>query len=396
MFYSTVTALALLGLGVNGQDVQTAPKAVDPLITSGKAVGSNMPTVGFGTWMLPNNDKGAEAVARAMKLGYRHFDGATAYTNQQAVGKGLALGLKNNPHIKREELWITSKIWATRHKDVTGGIDINLKQLGLDYIDLMLVHFPVIFQGNSQQPKKDDHGAPIANATVTVAEYDYLPMWAAMEAALSAGKIKHIGISNFNVTQIDDLLAHAKVKPYVHQIEAHPYLQDWKFYDYHTSKGLRLAAYAPLGNTNPEYHYRNWKSAGKAMLSDPTLSAIATARGCSTAQVALAWNLARNVTTVVKAQNAQHAIENYEARQTCKLTSEDLAKIKALDQDGKGGKRYWDMCCAMDLPCYHGLQDGPVGPAAADYCEDPWKNIKYNKERTDLWLTKRPACNALF
>src|ERR1700753_928315 len=94
-----------------------------------------------------------------------------------------------------------------------------------------------------------------------------IQMWKDMEKALQPDakgfrKVRHIGISNFNVTQLEDLLSHAKVKPYAHQIEMHPYLQDWKFYDLHTKHNLRLVAYAPLGNANPEYHYRNWKSSG--------------------------------------------------------------------------------------------------------------------------------------
>jgi len=224
-------------------------------------------------------------------------------------------------------------------------------------------------------------------------------MWKQLEQSLEPDakgfkRIRHIGISNFNVTQIEDLMANSKVKPYTHQIESHPYLQDWKFYDLHQKLGIHLSAYAPLGNTNPEYHYRNWKSAGRLMLQDPTLKAIAKDRKCTTAQVALKWNLQRNVTVIVKAFEPGHQVENYEAN-TCKLTAEDMTKIKALDQNGKGGKRYWDMCCAMFAPCFLGLQDAAEKvPVMADYCDDPWKggSIKYNKDRKDLWLPAKPAC----
>lgn len=165
MFSNTLAALAVLGLGVNAQgtkpwptDVKPWPAFIDPVVTPGQPVGDNMPEVGFGTWMLPNNDKGADAVARAIKFGFRHFDGATAYTNQQAVGKGIAKGLAENPNIKREDLWVTTKIWATRHKSPAVGNDANLQQLGLSYVDLALIHFPI---GNSQEPKIGADGKPV-------------------------------------------------------------------------------------------------------------------------------------------------------------------------------------------------------------------------------------------
>jgi len=235
--------------------------------------------------------------------------------------------------------------------------------------------------------------------TETFAEYDYVEMWKAMEKLLEPDsfghrKVRYIGISNFNVTQIEDLLAKTRVKPYVHQIESHPYLQDWKFTEFHEKIGLPIVAYAPLGNTNPEYHYRNWKSAGRLMINDPVLKRIGAAHGCTAAQVALAWNLARNITVIPKAENVLHQVENYEAHSKCKLTAQDMAAIRELDEHGKGGKRYWDMCCAMSLPCYHGLQDGPTGngPVPADYCEDRWHPTTYNKERTDLWRTPTEVC----
>jgi alcohol dehydrogenase (NADP+) len=384
MYYSL--ALAAAGLAAAQAPVRLAPEHVDPLITPNGPVKS-LPPVGFGTWMLPNDARGADAVARAIKVGFRHIDGATAYQNQDAVGKGIALALKDQPGLKREHLWVTSKLWATRHKDVTGGIDVGNKQLGLDYVDLALIHFPI---GNSQRQTKGPDGKTV---TELVAEYDSNQMWAKMEAALPGGKIRHIGISNFNVTQLESLLAVAKVRPLVHQIESHPYLQDWKFLELHRKHNIPIVAYAPLGNTNPEYHYRNWKSSGRMMLDDPAIKKIATARGCTPAQVALVWNLNRNITVIPKAFNPIHQVENYEARQKCKLTDADMLAIKALDQDGKAGRRYWDMCCTLHLPCYYGLQDQAAsGPVSADYCTQKWASQAYNKERTDFWLKPQTEC----
>jgi Aldo/keto reductase family len=130
------------------------------------------------------------------------------------------------------------------------------------------------------------------------------------------------------------------------------------------------------------------------MINDPVLKKIGAAHGCTGAQVALAWNLARNITVIVKAENVIHQVENYEARSKCKLTAQDMAAIRELDENGKGGRRFWDMCCAMNLPCYYGLQDGPTAnsPVPADYCEDKWHPTPYNKARTDLWSTPKEVC----
>jgi diketogulonate reductase-like aldo/keto reductase len=213
---SLAVAAAMSSLATAQGQVRLAPERVDPLITPAGAV-TSMPPVGFGTWMLPNDAAGAAAVARAIKVGYRHLDGATAYQNQDAVGKGIALALRETPALKREHLWVTTKLWVTRHKDVAGGIDVNNRQLGLEYVDLTLIHFPI---SNSQRVKVGGDGKPVVAADgkpvmELVAEYDSNQMWAAMEKALETRKVRNIGISNFNVTQLESLLAVAKVKPLV-------------------------------------------------------------------------------------------------------------------------------------------------------------------------------------
>jgi len=360
-----------------------------------------MPKVGFGTWNIPNTPEGVAAVARAIKMGYRHIDGATAYQNQQTVGDGIKLALREEPTIRREDLWVTSKIWATSHKEPRQGMQANLDQLKLNYIDLTLVHFPV---GNTQQPKRHSNGDIVRDrdgnqVNETIAEYDFIHMWRKLEELVDERKTRHIGISNFNTTQIEELLRHARIKPYTHQIESHPYLQDWKFFDFHRQKDIHITAYAPLGNTNPDYHYRNWKSAGRLMINDPVLKKIASEHGsCTPAQIALAFNLHRNITVIPKAVNVIHQVENYEAHQKCKLSDRDVERIRDLDRNGRGGKRYWDMCCAMQLPCYLGLQDAPeTTPAPADYCqmEGAWAPSfsKYNRERSDLWLPAKKNQN---
>jgi len=381
MHFQALTAAGVLTLAqASLLDFNFRPRNIDPRITPGRPVGSNLPELGFGTWKISNDSAGADDIARAILMGYRHLDGATAYQNQWAVGEGIRRALRADRNIKREDLWVTTKLWTNRHKDPEGGIRVNeqTSQLGLKYVDLTLVHFPV---GNTQRNGKSHP------------EYDFVEMWQKMERLVGPNKpTRHIGISNFNITQIEELLRVARIKPFVHQIEAHPYLQDWKFVEFHQRHGIPLTAYAPLGNTNPEYHFRNWKSSGRLMLQDKTLNTIAARRRCTPAQVALAWNWNRGITPIVKAANPVHQLENYEALEKCRLTDEDMNEIRRIDDNGRQGRRYWDMCCVMNLPCYLGLQDGPTLPAPADYCEQKWAPQTYNKERTDLWRTPRQVC----
>jgi len=235
---------------------------------------------------------------------------------------------------------------------------LNLDQLGLKYVDLALVHFPV---------------AVDAKWNTSKATFDIKDMWQAMEKLLttpnnasvdSTPMVKKIGISNYNVTQIEQLLAIAKVKPYVHQIELHPYLQQNDFVEFHKKHGIRLVAYGSLGNTNPEYSYRAKMTS--PLLEDVTLNRIAKKRGCaSAAQVALAWSLKRGITVIPKAEKVEHQKENYRTVSDCKLTDNDMASIKRLDLKA----RYWDMCCSLGQPCYLGL-DGALDepPVSDDYC----------------------------
>lgn len=120
-----------------------APTGFDPALTA-KGPLADIPVVGFGTWSLVNGANGTAAVKSALEVGFRHLDGATAYTNQDAVGKGIAAALAANKDLKREDIWVTSKLWSTRHGDkIPSGMDLNLQQLNLTYVDLSLMHFPV-------------------------------------------------------------------------------------------------------------------------------------------------------------------------------------------------------------------------------------------------------------
>ncbi|TID19088.1 aldehyde reductase [Venturia nashicola] len=311
-----------------------------------------IPRLGFGTWMLDNEKNATEAVAMAMVNGYRHFDCATAYQNQVAIGKGLAEGLKRTG-LNRSEIWVSSKLWSTRHGEkIQSGHEANLQQLGLDYLDMALMHFPI---GTA-------NGKP---------EYDIATTWKAMEKlvpkdnAAVKGAARYIGISNFNVTQVEDLLRVATIKPKVHQLELHPYLQQTRFVAFHRSVGIPLTAYAPLGDTNPAYR-KGGIAGGRFMkanaplplLQNPVLASIAKERGCTPAQVSIAWNLKRGILSVhPRASQVAHQIENFEGATNCELETEDMVKIRNIQKTVKF--RMWDPCPSqLGLPCYLGLEGG--------------------------------------
>jgi len=346
---SLVAAFVLLGLS-SAQVVtlsQISPK---------NGPHAEIPLLGFGTWMLNDPTNCTEAVAQAIQAGYRHFDGATAYTNQGCVGNGLREGMKRTG-IKREDLWVTSKLWSTRHGNlIQQGHETNLKQLGLDYVDLELMHFPI---------------GQIHNYS----EYDIIPTWKEMEKIVAPGnaavkgKTRFIGISNFNVSQLEDLLAAATIKPKVHQIELHPYLQQNSFVQLHKDHNITLTAYAPLGDTNPAYRgdpaiksggmtggrYSRTDRPGP-LLQNQVIVEIGKARSCTPAQVVLAWNLNRGVPVHPKAARIDHIKENFEAYK-CVLKDEDMLKIHHIGNAVKF--RMWDPCPKLlGLPCFIGQEGG--------------------------------------
>jgi len=221
-------------------------------------------------------------------------------------------------------------------------MQLNLKELGLDYLDMALMHFPI---GNS-------------NGT---ASYDYVDTWRNMEKLVTSKTARFIGISNFNVEQVNDLLRSATIKPKVHQLETHPYLQQTDFIAAHKSANISVSAYAPLGDTHAIYATmaRMKRDKPTPLLQNAVLADIGKARNCTPAQVSIAWNLRRGVAVHPKAANPEHQKENFEAYK-CALTAEDDTKIAALQREGEV-MRYWDICrTTLRLPCYVGLEGAPA------------------------------------
>lgn len=224
----------------------------------------------------------------------------------------------------REQVFITTKLWNNSHHpdDVEAALDASLKDLGVDYIDLYLMHWPSPFARSSELMPKTDDGKGIKPG-----DTDYIDTYRAMEKCFKSGKAKAIGISNFSKAELERLLQNTSVVPAAHQIECHPWLQQRDFFEWQKSKGIHVTQYSPFGNQNEIYS--GGQNMGK-LIEDPTLTEIGKKYGKTGAQVALAWGIAHGRTVIPKSKTESRIKQNLEG--DFKLEAEDVEKIDGIDK----------------------------------------------------------------
>jgi len=285
--------------------------------------GQTMPVVGMGVWRA---DPGVihNLILEAIKLGYRHFDCAADYGNEKEVGVALADAFKQGL-VKREELFITTKLWNSDHGHVREACEDSLKNLQLEYLDLYLVHFPIATRhtgvGTTGSAIADD-GVLDIDVTISLET-----VWHAMEDLVSAGLVKSIGISNYDVFLTRDCLAYSKIKPAVNQIETHPYFQRDSLVKFCQKHGVAITAHTPLGGGAANVEWFGSKSA----LEDPTLQGIAKKHSKTAAQVALRWGIQRQTVVIPKSNKIARLKENFDIGDFT-LTDEDMETIKSIDK----------------------------------------------------------------
>ncbi|MER5461509.1 aldo/keto reductase [Streptomyces sp. NPDC002668] len=255
--------------------------------------GVAMPQLGFGVWQVPD-DEAAKVVGTALEAGYRSIDTAAIYENEEGTGRAVAAS-----GIAREDLFITTKLWNSEHghDSTLRAFDASLDKLGLDYVDLYLIHWPV--------PSK---GA-------------YAKTYKAFEKIYADGRAKAIGVSNFLPEHLERLIGETSIVPAVNQIELHPQLQQAESRAFHAEHGIKTEAWSPLGQ-------------GKGLLEVPTVVAIAQKHGRTPAQVVLRWHLQIGIVAIPKSATPSRIRENFDVF-GFELDVDDLAAFAALDE----GKR---------------------------------------------------------
>ncbi len=261
--------------------------------TTTLANGVKMPWLGLGVYKVEDGQEVVDSVKYAIKAGYKSIDTAKIYENEEGVGKAI-----KESGVSREELFVTSKVWnADQGYDTTlQAFETSLNKLGLEYLDLYLIHWPV--------------------------EGKYKDTWKALEKLYKDGKIRAIGVSNFQVHHLEDLIADAEVKPMVNQIEFHPLLTQIEVREYCKKQGIQVEAWSPLAQGE--------------LLDNEVLTRIAEKHGKSTAQVILRWDLQNEVVTIPKSTKEHRIIQNADVFDF-ELNAEEVEKINALNQNHRVG-----------------------------------------------------------
>ncbi|MDH6428916.1 glyoxal reductase [Paenibacillus odorifer] len=259
--------------------------------------GVNMPWLGLGVFKVEEGAELIQAIKSAIRHGYRSIDTAAIYENETGVGQAIQEALQENS-LSREELFVTSKVWTADmgYEETIAAYETSLAKLGLEYLDLYLIHWPV--------------------------KGKYKESWRALETLYKEGRVKAIGVSNFQIHHLEDVLKDAEIKPMVNQVELHPYLNQQELLDFCKEQGIQLEAWSPLMQGQ--------------LFDQPVLKQIAVKHDKSVAQVIVRWDLQRGIITIPKSTKEHRIIENVDVFDF-KLSDEDMTLINSLNQDQRVG-----------------------------------------------------------
>ncbi len=305
-------------------------QAVDPSLVPQRRLftGARMPAIGLGTFGSDHASAGevAEAVRGAAAVGYRHFDCASVYGNENEIGAALKEIL--NHGLRREELWITSKLWNDKHgeQDVIPSCRQSLADLGLDYLDMYLVHWPlpnfhppgcdVTFRGSGAEAYIHEH---------------FLQTWRKMEELVDRGLVRHIGTSNMTIPKLKLVLQDARIKPAANEMELHPHFQQPELFEFVRANGVEPIGYSPIGS--PARPERDRTPEDTSPIEDLVIRRIAERMGVHAAAVCLKWAVQRGQTPIPFSTNPSHFTGNLRAVVEDPLTEDDMKAIARIDRN---------------------------------------------------------------
>jgi len=294
--------------------------------------GQKMPLIGLGTY---NAEPGQveQTIKDAIDIGYRHFDCARFYKNEKQIGDGINAKLQEGV-VKREDLYIVSKLWNTKHRPdlVVPECRKTLSDLGLVYIDLYLMHWPM---GYKEDDSGKDNLLPFGeDGKFIPSDVDYVETWKAMEECVKLGLVKAIGLSNFNSDQISRIFMKGSIKPVVNQVELHPHLSQRMLEGLCKGRNIQVVAYSPLSSPALSWH----PPGAPTLFQEPKLKALASKYKRTVGQIVLRWTTQRGIVAIPKTTNNARLAENISVFDFT-LSDEDMNTIFSLDVDAGKGRR---------------------------------------------------------